>query len=42
MAFQGLMIKKSPDRNLYKPFTFANFGATGAMGAVAVRNYNLK
>lgn len=42
LAFQGWMIKKNPDRNLYKPFTIANFGATGAMGAVAVRNYNLQ
>ena len=42
MAFQGLMIKANPDRNMYKPFTIANFGATGGMGAVAVRNYNLK
>jgi hypothetical protein len=41
LAFQGWMIKKNPDRNLYKPFTFANIGATGAMGAVAAHNYNL-
>jgi len=41
MAFQGWMIKKNPSKNLYKPFTFANFGATGAMGAVAARNYSL-
>jgi len=41
MAFQSWMIKKNPDRNLYKPFTVATFGATGAMGAVAVRNYGI-
>lgn len=41
LAFQGWMIKKNPDRNMYKPLTFANFGATGAMGAVAARNYSL-
>ncbi len=41
MAFQGWMIKTHPERNMYKPFTVANFGVTGAMGAVAARNYTI-
>jgi len=39
--FQRHLIKKNPDQNYYKTFTFANTAATGAMGAVAAHNYTL-
>ncbi len=41
VAFQGWMIHRSPDKNLYKHFTFANTAAAGGLGALAVRNYGI-
>ena len=41
IALQGWMIHKSPKKNLYKHFTFANGAAAGGLGALAVRNYGI-
>ena len=39
--WQHRMIRKNPERNYHKTFTFATAGAAGAMGAVAAHNYTL-
>ena len=41
IALQAWMIRKSPEKNLYKHFTFANAAASGGLGALAVRNYGI-
>lgn len=38
-ATQLWVIHKRPEGRYYKPFAIVNAGATGAMGAVAVHNY---
>ena len=40
--WQQHMIRKNPERNYYKSFTFANTAVVGGMGAVAAHNYTLK
>ena len=42
LLWQQRVIRKNPDRNYYRTFTFATAGAAGAMGAVAAHNYALK
>lgn len=42
LFWQQRTIRKNPDKNLYKAFTFATAGAAGAMGGVAAHNYSLK
>ena len=40
-AVQSLVIHANPEKNYYKPFTFANGAVTGAMGAVVHHNYGV-
>ncbi len=40
--WQQRTIRKNPQQNFYKTFTFATAGAAGALGAVAAHNYSLK
>ena len=40
-GLQWAVVRSNPHENYYKPFTFATAAGTGAMGAVAVRNYGL-
>ena len=42
IALQGWMIHRSPEKNYYKHFTFANAAASGGLGALAVRNYGIR
>ena len=39
--WQQRTIRKHPERNYYKTFTFATAATAGAMGAVAAHNYTL-
>jgi hypothetical protein len=41
IALQGWIIHRSPERNYYKHFTFANAAASGGLGALAARNYGV-
>ncbi|MBI1358453.1 MAG: hypothetical protein GC160_29300 [Acidobacteria bacterium] len=40
-ALQALVIHSNPEKNYYKPFTFATGAATGAMGMVVHHNYGV-
>ncbi|MEZ5363051.1 MAG: hypothetical protein R2748_12105 [Bryobacterales bacterium] len=41
VALQGWMIHRSPNKNLYKRFTFLPMHASGGLSALAVRNYGI-
>jgi hypothetical protein len=42
LVLQGVLLKRSKDSNLYKPFSVINLGAAGAVGATALRNHRLR
>ncbi|MCL6505979.1 MAG: hypothetical protein K6T59_03045 [Bryobacteraceae bacterium] len=42
LVLQGILLKRSKDSNLYKPFSVINLGAAGAVGATALRNHRMR
>lgn len=42
LTLQGMLVKREPDRNLYKPFAVINLGAAGAVGAAAIHNHRIR
>jgi hypothetical protein len=41
LLLEVILLKKAPDRNLYKPFAITNLVAAGVVAAMAARNYSI-